>query len=189
MRFFSTAWRACIGAVAACSVLLALSGCGAGVVGTGSGTGDDGGEDIRYTPLPLCKAPFSEGSLDCPTGGREPPPGTAAVTWADADKANQNATVIARLEANTMSLQLPCSGVSFLGNWGAMEDGTRGFVGRYTGPAATEGRPSIVLVLPAPNEPGAVGWLQVMDGSGSQLFGPWLVTRVEGGVGFAACRP
>lgn len=189
MRFFRTAWRACIGAVAGCGVLLALGACGAGVVGTGSGTGDEGGEDIRYTPLPLCKAPFAERSLDCPSGGREPPPGTGAVTWADVNKANQNATVLARLELNTMSLQLPCDGVSFLGSWGTLEDGTLGFVGRYTGPGVIEGRPALVLVLPAPNEPNAVGWVQVMDGTGSRLFGPWLVTRVEGEVGFAECRP
>ena len=54
MRFPRSARGACIGALAALLVLLALGGCGGGVVGTGSGTGDDGTRDIQYMPLGVC---------------------------------------------------------------------------------------------------------------------------------------
>jgi hypothetical protein len=189
MRFSRTAWRACFGAVAACLVLVAFSGCGAGVVGTGSGTDDDGDGDIRYTPGAVCKSPFAEASLACLSDGKDPSRGTAAVTWADANKSNGSASVLAALEGNSMSIQAPCSELTFLGNWGSLEDGTLAFVGRYLSPQAPAGRPAIALVLPAPNEPDAVGWLQVMDSSGSTLFGPWLVRRVDGRVRFAECVP
>ena len=66
---------------------------------------------------------------------------------------------------------------------------TNGFVGRYVSPAAPEGKPAVVLVLPAPAEPTAVGWLEMVDASGATLFGPWLMRRVDGDLRFAACAP
>lgn len=189
MRFSRTALRACIGALAAWTMALALGGCGAGVVGTGSGTGDDGDEDIEFTALPVCYAAFAAANLACPAPGNTPELGTATVSWADANKSNEGASALAILELNTMSLQVPCSEVSFLGNWGSRADGTRGFFGRYMGPSVVGSRPAIVLVLPAPNEPDAAGWLEMVDESGSKLFGPWLVRRVEGDVAFGQCPP
>lgn len=187
MRFIRTAWRACIGAVAACTVVLGLAGCGAGVVGTGSGTDDDDTDDILYTPTPLCEASFAAAHLACPPDGADFDIGTATVQWSDANKENGGAAVLARLEIQTMSLQVPCTQTNFLGNWGKLNDGTFGFVGRYTAKDSQSSRPAIVYLLPAPNEPDAVGWLQVMDNSGSELFGPWLVRRVDGTVTFGQC--
>ncbi|MFT3955692.1 MAG: hypothetical protein QM722_15295 [Piscinibacter sp.] len=189
MRFSRTALRACIGTVAAWTLALTLGGCGAGVVGTGSGTDDDVIKDILYTPLPLCEASFAATRLDCPPDGADFDIGTAAVQWSDTNKSSSGAAVLARLEVQTMTLQMPCAQVSFRGNWGALQDGSLAFVGRYTAATTIESRPAIVHVLPAPNEPDAVGWLQVVDASGTELFGPWLVRRVEGNVVFGECAP
>ncbi len=167
--------------------MLALAGCGAGVVGTGGGSGDDGSTDIQYTPVGLCTADFAPASLACRTDIKDPDRGTAPVQWSDANKTNEAAAVLARLELNGMGLQVPCLEASFLGNWGELPDGTLGFVGRYTTPERPGGSPAIVYVLEAPNEPDAVGWLQVVDAQGVKLAGPWLVRRVDGDVSFAAC--
>ena len=187
MRFTRTTGgvhRAAITALA----LLALAGCGAGVVGTGGGTGDDGSSDIQYTPVGLCTADFAQASLACPDT-KDPDRGTAPVQWSDANKSNEAAAVLARLEINSLGLQVPCLQAGFLGNWGELPDGTQGFVGRYVTPDSQTARPAIVYVLEAPNEPDAVGWLQVVDAQGVKLAGPWLVRRVEGTIRFAACPP
>lgn len=188
MRFTRTTRGATQAAITALAVL-ALGGCGAGVVGTGGGTGDDGSSDIQYTPVGLCTADFAPASLACRTDIKDPDRGTAPVQWADANKTNEAAAVLARLELNGMGLQVPCLKAGFLGNWGELPDGTLGFVGRYTAPKFLLPQPAIVYVLEAPTEPDAVGWLQVVDARGATLAGPWLVRRVEGTVGFAACPP
>lgn len=187
MRFSGTT-RGIAPAAAIALAMLALAGCGAGVVGTGGGTGDDGPSDIQYTPVGLCTADFADASLACPAS-RDPDRGTEPVQWSDANKTNQAAAVLARLEANGLALQVPCLRANFSGNWGELPDGTQGFVGRYTTLSFAPVRPAIVYVLPAPNEPDAVGWLQVVDAAGVKLAGPWLVRRVEGPVSFAACAP
>lgn len=187
MRFTRTtrgAKRAAITALA----MLALAGCGAGVVGTGGGSGDDDSSDIQYTPVGLCTADFADASLACPAT-KDPDRGTAPVQWSDANKTNEGAAVLARLEINSMGLLVPCLQAGFLGNWGELPDGTQGFVGRYSTPDSQTARPAIVYVLEAPTEPDAVGWLQVVDAKGATLAGPWLVRRVEGNVSFAACPP
>jgi hypothetical protein len=189
MRFPRTTRRAMSAAMAAGLMLFALGGCGAGVVGTGGGSGDDGDDDIQYTPVGLCTADFAPDELACRTDIKDPDRGTAPVQWADANKAGAGATVLARLELNGMGLQVPCLNASFLGNWGELPDGTRGFIGRYVSADLFSGQPAIVYVLEAPNEPDAVGWLQIVDGQGGKLAGPWLVRRVEGAVEFAACPP
>lgn len=186
---FERTTRGAMLAMASALVLLALAGCGAGVAGTGGGSGDDGTTDIQYTPVGLCTADFAESSLACRTDIKDPDRGTAPVQWSDANKTNEAARVLARLELNGLGLQVPCLEASFLGNWGELPDGTRGFVGRYVTPQITAGRPAVVYVLEAPTEPEAVGWLQVVDAQGGKLAGPWLVRRVEGDVSFAACVP
>lgn len=171
-------------------LLVALGACGPGTVGTGSGTGDSGSEDIQYTPVGLCTAPFAETALACPTDIRDPDRGTPRVQWADANKDNEGAAVLAVLEGNGMTLQIACLQVNFTGRWGELPDGTLAFVGRYVSPDAPgEGQPAVVRVEDAKNEPDAVGWLQVDDGGNGTLFGPWIVRRVEGQVTFAACGP
>lgn len=187
MRFTRTTRGAKRTAIAALA-LLVLAGCGAGVVGTGGGSGDDGSSDIQYTPVGLCTADFADANLACPAT-KDPDRGTAPVQWSDANKTNEAAAVLARLEINGMGLQVPCLQASFIGNWGELPDGSQGFVGRYTAPAFLLPRPAIVYVLEAPAEPDAVGWLQVVDAKGATLAGPWLVRRVEGNVSFAACPP
>jgi hypothetical protein len=185
MRFTRTARGTLLAAITGLT-MLALSGCGAGVVGTGGGSGDDGSSDIQYTPVGLCTADFADANLACPAT-KDPDRGTAPVQWSDANKSNEGAAVLARLEINGMGLQVPCLEANFLGNWGELPDGTLGFVGRYATPDRPAGRPAVVYVLEAPNEPDAVGWLQVVDAQGVKLAGPWLVRRVEGSVSFAAC--
>ncbi len=185
MRFSTTMRGATLAAVSGFALWI-LAGCGAGVVGTGGGTGDDDSSDIQYTPVGLCTADFADANLACPAT-KDPDRGTAPVQWSDANKTNEAAAVLARLEINSMGLQVPCLQAGFLGSWGELSDGTQGFVGRYATPDTQAGRPAIVYVLPAPNEPDAVGWLQVVDAAGVKLAGPWLVRRVEGDVSFAAC--
>ncbi|MBS0434536.1 MAG: hypothetical protein JSR75_06535 [Proteobacteria bacterium] len=188
MMFSTTARHACARAAAAWVVLLALAGCGVGVVGTGSGTGDDGNQDIQYTPLGLCTADFADAGLRCSTVSPDPFRGTSTVQWSDADK-SRDASVLAVLEGNGLSLQAPCSQLAFLGNWGELPDGTHGFVGRYVSRDAIDGRPAVVHVLAAPAEPTAVGWLEMVDASGATVSGPWLMRRVEGETRFAECAP
>lgn len=188
MRFPRSARGACIGALAALLVLLALGGCGGGVVGTGSGTGDDGTKDIQYTPLGVCAAEFADLGLRCSTVSPDPFRGTSNVQWSDADK-SRDASALAVLEGNGAMLQVPCQQLAFLGNWGELPDGSVGFVGRYVSPAAPEGKPAVVRVLPAPAEPTAVGWLEMVDANGATLYGPWLMRRVDGELRFAACAP
>jgi hypothetical protein len=158
------------------------------VVGTGSGSGDDGPQDIEYTPRGLCTAEFAAGSLSCSTVWPDPFRGTATVQWSDADK-SRDALALVLLEGNGMSLQVPCRQIAFLGTWGELPDGTLGFVGRYAGPDSAEARPAVVHVLAAPNEPTAVGWMEMVDASGASLAGPWLMRRFEGETRFAACAP
>lgn len=188
MRFPRSARGTCIGALAALLVLLALGGCGGGVVGTGSGTGDDGTKDIQYTPLGVCAAEFADLGLRCSTVSPDPFRGTSTVQWSDADK-SRDASALAVLEGNSASLQAPCQQLAFLGTWGELPDGSVGFVGRYSSPQAPGGKAAIVRVLPAPAEPTAVGWLEMVSSSGATLYGPWLMRRVDGTVSFAACAP
>lgn len=190
MRFSRSARGACIGALAALLLPLALGGCGGGggVVGTGSGTGDEGAEGIQYTPLGVCTAKIADLELRCPTDSPDPFRGTSNVQWSDADH-SRDASALAVLEGNGAMLQLPCQQLAFRGNWGELPDGSVGFVGRYASPAAPEGKPAIVLVLPAPAEPTAVGWLEMVDASGATLFGPWRMRRVDGDSRFAVCAP
>lgn len=187
MRFTRTARGTLLAAITGLT-MLALAGCGAGVVGTGGGSGDDGPSDIQYTPVGLCTADFADANLACPAT-KDPDRGTALVQWSDANRSNEGAAVLARLEINGIGLQVPCLEAGFIGNWGELPDGTQGFVGRYTAPAFPQPQPAIVYVLEAPTDPDAVGWLQVVDAKGATLAGPWLVRRVEGSVGFAACPP
>jgi hypothetical protein len=189
MMLFRTARRA--GAVAACCLLMLLGACGPGVTGTGSGTGDDGNSDIRYEPLSICTAPFAEVALACDPL-QDPADldfGTAPVQWSDANKDNEGAVVLVAIDAQTLTLRLACGDVRFEGRWGRLPDDTLAFVGRYRGTSAPDGRPAITRLTAAPGEPDAVGWLQVDDDSGSTLFGPWLVRRVEGEVAFVTCLP
>lgn len=188
MKLFSTARRATQRAVAAWGLLIALSACGGGVVGTGTGTGDDP-DDISYTPVGLCTADFAGDNLVCPAVSIDPFRGTATVQWADTDKSNDAATVLIVLEGNGMSLQVPCSQAAFLGTWGELADGSLAFVGRYVDSKAVEGRPAVVRVLPAPDEPGAVGRAEMLDAKGATLYGPWLIRRVDGAVRIAECTP
>ncbi|QTN22622.1 hypothetical protein HZ992_21170 [Rhizobacter sp. AJA081-3] len=186
MKLFSPAWRATPRAVVAWSLLIALGGCGGGVVGTGTGAGDGPG-DIPGTPAGLCAAEFASASLACAAGSDDPWRGTSAVFWADIDGVDDGATVLAILEGNTMSLQVPCSQVAFLGTWFEFADGTLAFLGSFSDAEATEARAAIVRVLPAPDEPGAVGRLEMLDAKGATLYGPWLIRRVEGNVRIAEC--
>jgi hypothetical protein len=169
-------------------LLLALGGCGGGVVGTGSGTGDDGTKDIDYSPRGLCTADFADLGLRCSTISPDPFRGTSTVQWSDADK-SRDASALAVLDGNSTSLQAPCLQLSFLGTWGELPDGSVGFVGRYVSPAVTEARSAILHVLPAPAEPSAIGWLEMVDATGATLYGPWLMRRVDGEVRFSACAP
>lgn len=188
MRFSRTARSAGRCALAAAVLMVALVGCGGGVVGTGSGTGDDGTKDIDYTPRGLCAADFADLGLRCSTISPDPFRGTSPVQWSDADK-SRDASALAVLEGNSASLQAPCQQLAFLGTWGELPDGSVGFVGRYSSPQAPEGKAAIVRVLPAPAEPTAVGWLEMVSSSGATLYGPWLMRRVDGTVSFAACAP
>ncbi|HPG77516.1 MAG TPA: hypothetical protein PK756_02565 [Piscinibacter sp.] len=188
MKLFSTARRATQRAVAAWGLLIALSACGGGVVGTGTGTGDDP-DDIAYTAVGLCTADFAGDNLVCPAVSIDPFRGTATVQWADTDKSNDAATVLIVLEGNGMSLQVPCSQAAFLGTWGELADGSLAFVGRYVDSKAVESRPAVVRVLPAPDEPGAVGRAEMLDAKGATLYGPWLIRRVDGAVRIAECTP
>jgi hypothetical protein len=187
MKWFGQAWRAARCAMAAGVTLFALGACGGGVVGTGSGTGDGQG-DIEYTAVGLCTAEFAGSSLVCKAVSTDPFGGTATVQWADTDKSRDAATVLAILEGNGMSLQVPCSQAAFLGTWGELKDGSLAFVGRYVDSKAIESRPASVRVLPAPEETGAVvGRVEMRDAAGSLLYGPWLVRRVDGAVSIAEC--
>jgi hypothetical protein len=188
MMLLGQAWRAARCAMAACVTLLALVACGGGVVGTGSGTGD-GPRDIEYTAVGLCTAEFAGASLICTSVSTDPFRGTATVQWADTDKSRDAATVLITLEGNSMSLLVPCSQAAFLGTWGELADGSLAFVGSTVDAKAVEGRPAIVRVLPVPEEPGAVGRVEMRDADGSLLYGPWLVRRVDGAVRIAECVP
>jgi len=187
MKFSRPVGRAWTRRLTAWALLMALSACGAGVMGTGAGTTRGGDDDIPYTPGGLCTAPFAQAALACPPATTDPDLGTATVQWADANKSNEGASVLATLEGHTLSLQVPCKASVFLGNWGVLQDGSLAFVGRYVSLDAPGGLPAILQVLAAPEEPDAVGRLQVLDSSGSILVGPWLVRRAEGLVQFAAC--
>ena len=171
-------------------LLIALGACGPGTVGTGSGTGDDGGEDIQFTPAGLCAAPFAEASLACAADIRDPDRGTARVQWADANKTNEGASVLAVLEVNGMTLQIACLQVSFTGRWGELPDGTLGFVGRSI-VATTQGRASrpSSACKTCPRSPMPSASCRSKTRRGSSLYGPWLVRRVDGAVVFAACTP
>ena len=84
---------------------------------------------------------------------------------------------------------MPCSQAAFLGTWGELADGSLTFVGRYVDSKAVESRPAVVRVLPAPDEPGAVGRAEMLDAKGATLYGPWLIRRVDGAVRIAECTP
>ena len=100
--------------------------------------------------------------------------------WSDADH-SRDASALAVLEGNgAIMLQLPCQQLAFRGNWGELPDSSVGFVGHYASQRPREPKPAIVLVLPAPAEPTAVGWLEMVDASGATLFGPWRMRRVDG---------
>lgn len=164
------------------ALLALLVACGGGVVGTGSGPGDPAENRPRYQPGPLCGADFAAAGLACFTDGRDLDAGTLPVQWSDGD-----AAALASLEGNTLELQVPCARLAFRGNWGLLPDGRHGFVGTATGTLDAGGRPAIVSVAPAPEAPGAVGWLRVASPDGLTLHGPWLMRRADAAVTPAAC--
>lgn len=186
MKWDGQPWRTARCAMAAWALSLALGACGGGVAGTGSGTGDDP-DEIAYTPVGLCTAEFAGPNLTCEAVSTDPFRGTSTVQWADTDKSNDAATVLIVLEGNGMSLQVPCSQAAFLGTWGELADGSLAFVGRYVDSQAVEGKPAAVRVLPAPDEPGAVGRVEMLDAEGLRVYGTWLVRRVDGAVRIAEC--
>jgi hypothetical protein len=172
----------------AAALTLALAACGAGVVGTGSGTGDDSTQDIQYDPRGLCTADFAATALRCSAVSPDPFRGTQPMQWSDADK-DHDAAVLVGVEGNGVGLQWPCKQLAFLGTWGQLPDGTLGFVGRYVSPQSSAGRPGVLHVMPAPNEPTAVGWVELVDAAGLTVAGPWLVRLADTPVKFAPCAP
>lgn len=181
MKFPSTAWRRGATATVAWLVGVALSGCGPGVGGTGSGRGEDGDKGIpHYAALSLCTAPFAASSLDCPADTNDADRGTTTVRWSGQDAADARAVALMALEAHTMSLQLPCAGISFLGTWGELDDGAQAFVGQYVDATEPAAQPAIAYLRAASRDSDDPGWLELRDPSGSRLFGPWLALRVDG---------
>lgn len=167
---------------AAAALLFVLAGCGVGVVGTGSGKIDDGTKGIAFEPAEVCTAPFAGTGLACPTdatnrGGE----GSAPVAWTGP------AGSLARVEGSLLALELPCTGVSFRGHWGRLDDGTLAFVGSAVDPRQSAPQAGLAYVLPVPEQPDAVGWLELADAGGRRLEGPFLMRRADGRVDAAAC--
>jgi hypothetical protein len=184
MRWWISGPRAPLRALAAWCLLILLVGCGGGVVGTGTGPGDDGSDSLPYTPVPLCSAPFKERGLRC---SGDVFAGTAAVLWSDAGGTQPGAAVLATLEGETLGLQLACPKSSFLGAWGELADGSLAFVGRYYAPSVPDTGQVAIVRVEAAADPAAVGWLRVEDIAGTTLAGPWLVRRAGDDVRFKDC--
>lgn len=164
------------------ALLLALAGCGVGVVGTGSGKIDEGSKGIAFEPADLCAAPFAPSGLACPDPtGTRPEGGTDAVRWTGAPPAARATPLVADLAASTLRLAQPCERLDFVGVWARLADGSRAFVGQSAGPGDAPPRLALAYVTPAAEEPDAVGWLELLDPGGERIAGPWLMRRTAPG--------
>ena len=103
------------------AALAAAIGCGPGVGGTG--TGNVYPPDVfGATPAAVCSGALAD-RLSCGATGVPTPAGTALVVAVDA-----SGRIVARFLGDGVTIEAPCSGLAFVGDWG-----TRNGEGRYWG--------------------------------------------------------
>lgn len=160
---------------------LALTGCGPGVGGTGTGQ-EHGASDFGATATALCTSELAE-QLGCPSsaGGGQPSAGSVPLLLADATPP-QRAT--GRIDGNRIELTLRCEGWSFFGEWGvAMRLPGGRFYGTGRGPGGRVQPAVLELVAQAGG-----GFLATLQDSLERPLVPPLPLQVVGSLaGATAC--
>lgn len=147
-----------------------ISGCGPGVIGTGTGASATL-EDFGAAPAPVCESDLAP-QLRCPTPGTQ-------VTWF-ADSATAARTSV-RIEGNRAQLDATCAHIQFSGEWGKV--GGQG--GRFFGNATTASGnvPAVLVVTPT----GSGLLVQLQTAQGESLLGPLLLVPVAAQPAPAVC--
>jgi hypothetical protein len=157
-------WGARLGLLA-CAALLALSACGPGV--GGSGTGPDLAA-FGATASPICNAPFAQ-ALGCTAGATAPeqPGGTAALQFVDDVNGSQ---VVATLRGADIELDLRCPRLNFFGTWGTGANGVSRYFGSYSRAAVLPLSAAQLAVAADSTGTGLV--VQLLDATGAALTAP-----------------
>lgn len=113
-------------------LLMALTACGPGVGGTGTGESPlPGLAAFGATSQPVCGAGFAA-ALNCPVGTTANPTpaadGTASVRFIDA---GQGASLVVEISGNAVRLDALCQGLHFSGDWGSTASSGSRFYGSY----------------------------------------------------------
>jgi hypothetical protein len=161
-----------------------LMACGAGVVGTGTGSAA-----VPVADAALCSSDFGA-SLECvTTGGSGAPPaaGTATVFWSDAKVQGNVTSVLAEVKDDQIVLQVPCTGLRFEGRWSLLSDGTHAFAGTSVSASTVEPQAGVLRVTPDDTDPLRLH-VQLLDSAGDSQGGPWELVRTDSRPAFAACK-
>lgn len=149
----------------------ALSACGPGVGGSGTGQGLDA---FGASSSPLCSSDIAS-VLSCPAGTAAP--GASASTGSGTGSGTVYFTdtvdgrrVLVTVQGNGIELSAPCAGISFRGDWGLLA----GQAARFYG-STGEGSAARPAQLRASLDSGGL-LLTLLDVNGNVLLGPVLVT-------------
>ena len=151
--------------------LAAISGCGPGVGGTGTGATPDPAA-FGATRTSVCTAPFAA-ALNCPVGAGTPGTvseltGTAPVRLADAATGGN---VSATVDGNGVEFLSRCQGLQFVGTWGVLASGEGRFFGAWVASAGADALPASMSVAIDAAQPNDLR-MTLFDGAGQVVFGP-----------------
>lgn len=168
-----------LSAAALLAALLALSSCGPGTGGTGTGreAGDYYMSLAGASAAAVCAEPWASARLACmvplpvsATGSAHS--GTAKLQFTSVGQVAA-ATFGAVFDGNTVQLQGGCPRQSFSGDWGLSNGGGGAFVGAYESTRTPAPEPARLLVRSAADGQNLQLELRALDGS--LLLGPLLL--------------
>jgi len=167
---WTSARRSALPAVFAATFALALTACGPGVGGTGTGDTPSALTTFGAASTSVCGSDLAP-LLSCPAGGSTaaPAPGAAPVHLADTIDGRR---VLATANGNSIELQAPCARLQFRGEWGVVA----GQAGRFFGYTDPDG-----AAAPATLQVQAVGGglqFTLRNAAGDTLLGPIVMTVV-----------
>lgn len=172
-------WMAAARAALLMAMTAALSACGPGTGGTGSGN-DVSLASFGAQPAPVCGAGFAS-QLVCPpslTGAASAPipsaDGTQAVRFI---AVVQGSSIVAQFNSNSVVLDVRCLGLNFAGDWGLTAQGEARYFGSYL-PDGTALRVAASLSVQADGAGAGDGLvLTLQDANGKLVLGAVRMVR------------
>lgn len=154
-------------------LMMALTACGPGVGGTGTGESPlPGLAAFGATSQPVCGAGFAA-ALNCPAGTiANPTPsadGTASVRFIDA---GQGARLVVEISGNAVRLDALCQGLHFSGDWGTTASGGSRFYGSYLVDGSLQRVNASLAVQAVPGSTTGELTATLQDAEGRLVLGP-----------------